>query len=385
MLNAPDKARLSSWSLAFAGIFLASCSSVWGFDDLAVGGGASDGGDASASGDGASGDALADDASVGDAPAEALQDSAHDVGSVTDGPEGGDTGSGASDGAGGDATHPDASTDASDAGGSCSGACAEAPPAGWDLVEVSFSAGAPPNCGSEFAGTSWVTEDTLDAPTPTCGCACGAPSGYTCQVSVEPQCVGGATGCYACGTTQVATSGQCIVPGGTGGDVFFGSTFTSGGSCAASPSTTVPPTSWGGQARACAPTTTVTAAGCTAGSVCAPTADPTFALCIERAGVVACPAGSYSSQHVEYTGVTDSRSCSSCTCGPVQNVNCNGTWYCYAAGCSGPPSNNFGCGFCNTYASGMYVASPSGGSCSASSVSPTGSATPTGATTFCCQ
>jgi len=59
-----------------------------------------------------------------------------------------------------------------------------------------------------------------------------------------------------------------------------------------------------------------TGKGCDAGQVCAPKPAETYtgALCVEANDAVACPPGWLSEQRTGYTGGSDTRSCSPCTC-----------------------------------------------------------------------
>jgi hypothetical protein len=312
-------------------------------------------------------------------------DDGADVGAATDGTSTDGAGSDSS-AAGRDGTAPsDAGPGGHDGSAVCGGTCVESPPLGWSLVEVAFSSTMPASCGTAFGGTSWLSYDTLSAPAATCGCSCGAPSGFTCDIDLTPCSWDSSTATCSCGTTSSQTApNQCV-----GGFVTGGNPVVVGGQCTPNPSVTVPMTSWGGMARACSPTTTPFSC---AGGTCVPAVDPTFSLCIQQSGNVPCPSGSvYSTQHVEYTGKDDTRGCAACTCGSPSGISCGGAWDIYSDGACQSSVNSVGPGFgpCTGYGnsggSGQYRPAPSGGSCTASTGAPTGSATPTGAMTFCCQ
>jgi hypothetical protein len=275
---------------------------------------------------------------------------------------------------------------AGDSGPVCGGTCIETPPPGWSLVEVAFSSSMPASCGTAFGGTSWTSYDTLTAPTPTCGCSCGAPTGFACDIDLTPCSWNSSTATCTCGTSSNQTAPNTCV----GGFVTGGSPVVVGGQCTPNAAVTVPVTSWGGMARACAPTTSPVS--CDGGGVCLPPVDPTFSLCIQQSGEVSCPAGTgYGNQHVEYTGVDDTRGCAACTCGSPSGISCGGAWNIYSDGSCQTGVNSVGPGFgpCTGYGnsggSGQYKPAPSGGTCAPSTGTPTGSATPTGATTFCCR
>jgi len=262
-----------------------------------------------------------------------------------------------------------------------SGVCAPPAPAGWS-GPVEVAAGSQPStCGSAYQGTSWTTFDGLVADAATCGCSCGAPAGFTCSVEVTP--ISSQPGCAdTLGPPVAFVSGQCDVGGYNN---VSAPTLTLGGaSCAPNGSAAVPPTSWSGEARACAPTQ---APGLCSQGVCMPALDPTFMLCIEQAGDQTCPSD-YPNKRTEYTSVSDTRGCSACTCGAPTGITCGGRWYwftdsnCQAAN---PASASLPATCTGINKSAEYQAAPTGGSCGASASSPTGSAQGAGAQTFCCR
>lgn len=103
---------------------------------------------------------------------------------------------------------------------------------------------------------------------------------------------------------------------------------------------TLPPATWANDAVTCTGTTAAT--GCAGTDACEPNVPAPFAgPCIRSDGDVQCPSGSFSDRHVVYTSVTDTRACTACTCSPT-------------------------------------ICAIGGGA-------PTGSATATGAITFCCK
>jgi hypothetical protein len=80
------------------------------------------------------------------------------------------------------------------------------------------------------------------------------------------------------------------------------------------------PPSWGQFARMCrgAPF-----GGCgNDGLVCSPLSTPGFLVCIAQKGDNDCPGSPYTEKHVFYTSYQDTRSCSSCSCGPPAGSVC---------------------------------------------------------------
>jgi hypothetical protein len=326
-LGAAVKSTMKVYALAWVAVAAAcagACSSVWGFDDLVAGDAGSDG-------------------------------------SASEGGSG--SGSGSSSGSGGSS------------GGSAPDAGAIVAPPGWTLVEAAFSASTPPACGAAWATDDTILYDGIDAPAATCGCSCGAPSGVACAFPVDTCTVSGGI-CQGCGSTPTNISSAACVGGSYQS---AGAPTASGGACTASPSTSAPPLSWAGQVRLCTQTAAVP-----------PVPDPSFTVCVEQVGAQTCP-GLFPSRHLEYTGADDARSCSACTCGSPSGVNCGGSWSLYTDGSCQTFFHNYGLSFgqCTSYGtsggSSMYQAAPSGGSCTAATVAPTGSALATGAVTICCR
>jgi hypothetical protein len=207
------------------------------------------------------------------------------------------------------------------------------------------------------------------------------------SVFLDPDC--------ATGTTKTLTvSSACTGPTfGSGGSV---AAPEPSGTCTASGGTAaIAAPSWGTAARACM--ASVTTGSCGAGA-CVANPPSGTSICILQSGVATtCPAGyNAAAPQVFYTGVDDTRGCSACTCGSVSGVSCN---------IGSPAINLFGTPSCSTATStlsapsdctvlpGEFYASLASGaptlsgtpSCSvADGGTPTGSANPTGPTSFCC-
>jgi hypothetical protein len=316
---------------------VAACANVWGFHDLA-------GGDGGLSNEGG-------------------------------GSSGGSGSSGSGSGSGSDAGATDA--DATDAG-LCT--CTPQPPAGWTLVVLSAS-GAP--CTGAWSGQATTLHDGISAPTPTCGCNCGAPTGVACTVEMEQNCVVGTPTKLASGTCVSAPGGQGDFPGGPNGGVYG----ASDGSCAPQNTSNVPPVTWTSTLTACNATAPIGVGSCGSGDTCAPAVPAGFQLCATQAGEVACPFGT---QRTEYTDANDTRACSTCTCGAPQAVQCGGPIVTYTSSdCSGTsvplPSQNYGP--CTTLFGGKsfeYQQAIVSGSCSPSGGVASGAATPSETVTLCC-
>jgi hypothetical protein len=273
--------------------------------------------------------------------------------------------------------------------------CVPAVPSGWTgPLEFYLGASAAPSCpGVEkdvFDGMQGLT-----APPATCGCSCGSPSITCSPVEMLTYDLSGC-GASACNTTMT-TSGACFTSAKCFGSSITGSfqtlsASTAAGGCQADATDTATPPSWAEYARACSPLLMPGQLDCAAEQVC--TRKPVEAgfepgVCIVQSGTPTCPA-SYSVQHVEYTGVDDGRGCTGCSCGAPQNLTCSATLYEYQSTnetCSGgvdtfgPPVT---CDPTSAVVDMKVVVTPSSGPCTASSVAPVGTATPTGESTICC-
>jgi hypothetical protein len=270
------------------------------------------------------------------------------------------------------------------------GTCASNAPPGWmGPVSLYVGAGAPPACDAD-ASSLFDGKGDLVAPAASCtSCGCGGATGVSCA----PPVVTGfdAPGCSSGGTTQTISSSctpilaaavTVAVPQPTG------SCTPSGGVA-----TTTPP-AWMTQARACPVSPSGT---CSGGALCVPAQPASNAVCVMQPGAAtACPAGYPSGPQIFYTGVDDARGCTTCTCGAVSGVTC--TIASPAVGafdsptCTTTPTVSLSApSACTSLGTSLFVelvATPvlSGqGSCTTSGGgAPTGTATGTGAASFCC-
>lgn len=262
-------------------------------------------------------------------------------------------------------------------GGSCT--CMPQAPSGWTLVVMSTSR---TSCLGAWAASPSTSHDGLSAPPATCGCSCGAPSASACTygLTVGQSCNFGCSGGCTSTSNLYPASNACVAAS-AGGSVYtvLGSAGGAGGSCAPQPSANAAAALWAHTALACSPSLPIGAASCGSGNACVPAAPSGFTVCAEQAGDLTCPFGT---KQLEYAGVSDTRGCSSCTCGSASGFSCGGTLNGYSSSnCTGSAVAVANCG--TAVNSMMYVASPSG-SCSPSSATATGSASPTGPVTFCC-
>jgi hypothetical protein len=107
------------------------------------------------------------------------------------------------------------------------------------------------------------------------------------------------------------------------------------------------------------------------------------------AGDDACPPGAYAVRHVYFGGVDDSRGCTPCTCA-AENFSCGAEIDAYpstALSCTGLPDRYaapFTCEPVNQPANFELTLTPTLGSCTPSTTTPAGAATPVSPVTICC-
>jgi hypothetical protein len=292
----------------------------------------------------------------------------------------------------------------------------------------------PAVCGTDYPNDAYDGNNQISVPTAMCStCTCAPPNGATCAMTgmadtmhsgdIDPIIVGDAT----CGGTINCGGPLEVVPTWNGTcdamDGFMGGTKTcgagsdcttgtgpcnvsvsvtqlqvSGGSCTASTqSPNIPPVTWGTAGKGCGGPTPGT--GCSSSSeVCLPIPASPFhpGVCIMQTGMVSCPPGQFSEQHIFFSDKMDSRSCSSCSCGSPTG-DCSATVTVYSATnqtCTGllatlKPTTT--AGDCKNLTGNPTVSgreatfsTVSNGSCPASGGQAMGTATPSSPTTFCC-
>ena len=137
--------------------------------------------------------------------------------------------------------------------------------------------------------------------------------------------------------------------------------------------------------------------GCASGDVCAPRASGSYAgqVCVQGAVGASCPAG-WGVPLEAYTGATDTRACTSCTCSPLP-VGCAGGSYTLhdldtcSAGDATSVLSTTACvdvsGLIDggTWSARATPAAAGAGFCAAGGGKAVGSVTTSGATTFCCR
>jgi hypothetical protein len=270
--------------------------------------------------------------------------------------------------------------------------CVGAAPSGWTGPSVVYVGSDPPNCGGNYAEATLSGGTAVDADPADCStCSCSNSTAACASIvniitTTDAQCDG--TSCTdSVGEACKTLDSSCFASAGTG----YVSMQLPSGLASCSPTAAQDPTvgdaSWKKEVRACTATDKLHIGGCAQGEVCAPKTPFEGSICVSKTGDLACPNAAYSEKHVYYKGVNDTRSCSECGC----DHDCDYAWRVEAAGasCSAP--------FALDSSDSCVMVSPTSGeinvgvqitgtgACSATGGQPTGSATPTGAVTVCCQ
>jgi hypothetical protein len=275
------------------------------------------------------------------------------------------------------------------AGGStCSAFCAGAVPATFAGPIILYeSAGTPPACDASYpTEVAANLRSGLTAGTAQCDCNCSTPT-ITCgspstHEHGNSQCFGGAF-------LGSMTPNVCkLFTVGAGNYVSVDPLTPTLGTCSSSNAHSIPPPTWGTQARSCgAPTL---AGECNGSEVCVPPQPSGTKLCVYKTGDVSCPAGFYSSKKLFHDDFDDTRQCSTCSCSSATGGQCKGTVTftngatCGSAqlslslgACSNAPASNVNGG---KYTPGSHTP----GSCSPQGGVLSGSVTATGPVTYCC-
>jgi len=273
--------------------------------------------------------------------------------------------------------------------------CAVEPPATWDgpfAVYVGPGGQASPSCGGSWDDFDDHGIGMVASGAQCSNCACSTPS---LQCSLPDTTLFDANGCNpldTVGTLTPTADGACIPFSSPYIEaVLLVESTDQGSSCTASGGVLSAPTiSWNQALRICSGDLVL--GGCGGQQVCAPQRDANFQRCITRTGVFACPAP-YTARVEFYASYTDTRACSTCTCGAPASLVCDGYTELHdLPGCSGGPVETYDArNQCDgqdvtPIASGSfrYTATNSSGNCSTQGGQLSGSVSESGRTTLCC-
>jgi len=276
----------------------------------------------------------------------------------------------------------------------CQGAgyvCTPPAPSGWNGPVAWFNASGDtiPSCAAPYVAQASGGHEGINAQAAQSSCGCTGPTNVQCnQVGVTYYTD---TNCQTSAGGAGLPTNFCVTTG-SGSSVAAQAEATAyNGTCGSSPTKTVPPLSWSNSGSVCSYSAPSDMGGCNSGALCMqqpPTGAYTKA-CVWQNGDVACPGTPYLQKTVFYTGVTDQRDCSACTCTASAGTCTAQVTVFGAGGCSGGSfigiqTDNS----CHQFAGVSAIAgtiSVNPGTCSAGSTGgPTGSASATGPVTVCC-
>jgi hypothetical protein len=270
-------------------------------------------------------------------------------------------------------------------------ACVEPAPMNWIGPVVLAAGGSAANCPAD-----WPTETerglagTLTAPPASCtACSCGGPQGLGCtRPSVT---LYNSPSCSGVSVNHNFNSNSCETVSGSLAVTARGSAPQVTGQCPPSGGVeTVPPASFDETAVLCGGSFTG-GDSCAITSLCVPLPPPPFEskICVYRNANVPCPAPYTELVNDYFETISDSRGCTSCSCGAPQ-AGCSGTSRLYSdSSCNAlvesVPNNN-SCEATTATASVRYFpnAISGNGACSDSGGDPTGSAAGSGNVRVCC-
>jgi hypothetical protein len=271
--------------------------------------------------------------------------------------------------------------------------CIPAPPGTWTgPVQLFWGATTEiPPCDGLFDGVAYEGHHDLECPEVSCsGCTCEV-SGAVCQppqvewfsepggcADGNPSTIEDAPIAPSCKSAPPSTAVRAFARNAIGG-----SCTPQGGEYSADP------LRWNGAVRACAASSTVVG-GCASTALCAPWPQSDFlpSLCFFMEGDLGCPEN-YTERHVAYGHATDSRECTTCSCGDFQGNPCNSNVSFFTLeGCTGGvggfPTNGTTCSTATSMVSYNFTLPNASGSCPISGGAPSGTCTPAAPTTFCC-
>ena len=263
--------------------------------------------------------------------------------------------------------------------------CVTSPPEGWfGPVAIALDEpGAPTECGEGYPDNGLTLMRGYTDPGPaSCSCECMLSGANSCTSYMY---------LYDNACSQFQNFLQFTMdchPFVVNGGAYFSSYAQGNAFCMGMVTEDLPEPIWEEQVTTCKAEDV--GASCGDDGVCMPVAPEGFedTLCIYMEGENECPAGDFSEQFIQYSGVDDTRNCSSCQCG-MAAASCMGTMEVYSSNdCTGEPIAEAGINACAMNVSGgNSVAIDYGGEgvCPVMTPpEPVGTIATTGAFTYCC-
>ncbi len=266
-----------------------------------------------------------------------------------------------------------------------SAVCGQPAPAGWfgPAIYSRVVEGDAPACPAEYpSGGPTVLEGYHDPGPALCDCECNLNMMQTCSAYVYGH---NNSSCNTYNYSQVTEA--CSAVSITAYAQFY-AYLQNNPSCMQNKMEEFPAPQWDASIKSCKLGDNPTSCG--EGGICTPVpgADFEAPVCIYKQGDEACPAGPYSNKVTFFTGVEDSRDCSSCTCGTVA-ANCDNAVADVYTGteCAGNPTSSLAAnGGCVPAVGGsIAMAIDDASTCPITATpEPTGSIAAVGEFTFCC-
>lgn len=263
--------------------------------------------------------------------------------------------------------------------------CGQPAPAGWfgPAIYSRVVEGDAPNCPTEYpSGGPTVLEGYHDPGPALCDCECNLSMAQTCSAYVYGH---NTASCNTYNYTQVT---EACAPATITAYAQFYAYSQNNPTCMQNKLEEFPAVQWDANIKSCK--LADNPPSCGDGGICTPVPGEDFEapVCIYKQGTEECPAGPYSQKLTFYTGVDDSRDCSSCTCGTVA-ANCeNAVADIYTGSeCAGNPTTSLPAGGSCTAAVGGSVAMSidESAACPVTTTpEPMGSIAAVGEFTFCC-
>lgn len=269
----------------------------------------------------------------------------------------------------------------------CGQSCVASVPTGWSGPTAVSRGVAELSCGGAQPNVELALYDTIEAGPAVCDCSCGPATGIDCSATAFTLNIWDNNDCTNLRETPAAVVGQCV---GTWGGMDSGSYVDAApdltaASCEPTTNTeSVPPATWGDHLIGCGPVEQVDCAG----SNCYAAPDGA-SLCIYQTGDQPCPDGPFSEREVWFANFVDTRVCEDCTCGTIDDAECNEVIVGYSEGnCSGNPAQLVINPLCTTapvdFTSARVESVAPTGTCAPTGGTSAGTATPTSPTTVCC-
>ncbi len=216
----------------------------------------------------------------------------------------------------------------------CSAECVASAPDGWFgpyVQPVDPGTGDETSCEGDYpdsirGGVAGAAGDDAE-----CGCSCGAPTGGACEDPLTVQVYDQDQNGFACSTiTDTILTADTPFSNDTNGSGInvriLEPDVTTAPTCAPSATENIDPIELGASVELCGGG--VAEGDCEGDEVCVPELSAGFisAHCVYTEGDVPCPVGTdFSNRTVYFAEITDTRDCSSCSCGAAQNTDCDGS------------------------------------------------------------